>query len=527
VASRRWSDRELEEFVRGKILTLFHQGSYVPVPETLVAIGGEPTPYQDTMDITARIHPDDGSAVTDMTIAAWSSPGEVARGTYRFRWGDEWMWARSEVVVLTDDRCTGMLSATVLEPLAEEHEEKVLSRTDRSGADVAVHWMLVTLDVAGVVLSAEGAVEQMLGRDPASIIGVEYREFLHPDARNDLYASWIEMLHRPESTRVARRCLVRPDGTEQWSEVAYVNRLEPDRSGDVLLFAVDITDRIAQEEELRRTQEELRLLAEQVPTAVFRAEADGRVTFTNHRWRDLLGALATVEHVADLAGAEDRARVEALFDERRSGGRGIELATGCGRRLALNVRDIRDPLSGRTTFVGSVDDVTVTSMLRHQADHDDLTGLLTRRAFEERVGQALDDEPGQGVVGFIDLDRFKAVNDDHGHVAGDAVLTSIAHRLRRALRDGDLVGRYGGDEFIVFCPDTEDIGAVVGRLGRACDEPVAFDGGSWSPAVSIGVAVAQAGETVSDLVRRADQEMFSVKRAQRAEARGGIRGGVR
>ena len=97
--------------VTKRTLSLFHQGSYVPVPDWLVAIGGEPTPYQDTMEITERIHPDDGAAVSDLGIAAWNSPGEVVRGTYRFRWEDEWMRARSEAVVLTDERCTGMLTA--------------------------------------------------------------------------------------------------------------------------------------------------------------------------------------------------------------------------------------------------------------------------------------------------------------------------------------------------------------------------------------------------------------------------------
>jgi diguanylate cyclase (GGDEF)-like protein len=178
---------------------------------------------------------------------------------------------------------------------------------------------------------------------------------------------------------------------------------------------------------------------------------------------------------------------------------------------------VRDPVTGRGTFVGSVDDVTGTVALKHRADHDDLTGLLSRRAFEERVEAILHERPGHGALGFVDLDRFKQVNDTHGHDAGDAVLVTVARRLRHALREDDEIGRYGGDEFVVFCPDMDDAETVADRLTHVCADLVSFDGGTWPPEASVGVVVAEPGEAVGHLLRRADQAMFARKRTHRAD----------
>jgi diguanylate cyclase (GGDEF)-like protein/PAS domain S-box-containing protein len=518
MTSRTWTQRELEEFVHGRVVSLFSNGGFVEIPALLVAAGAVPGEYRDTMEVTNRIHPDDRAAMADMSIAAINNPGVPAGSTYRFCRSDGWMRARSEMVYIADEPINGLLTGTVFEPLTDEDDEAVGPWPERAGGGGSVHWMLFTMARTTMVLSAEGAVEQMLGRHPSTVVGRNFREFLHRDSYGDVFTSWMEMLTKPESTRVSRRCFVRPDGTELWVETAFVSRLGDNGEGDVLLFAVDITERMAQEEELRRTQEELRLLAEQVPAAVFRADENGRITFTNHRWHDLLGELADARRLSDLACTDDRARIDTALQSTDAGGQRLEFTSNCGRRwLAINLREVHDLVTGRTTFVGSVDDETVTSALRHQADHDDLTGLLSRRAFEERVGHQLDTAPGRGAVGFIDLDRFKDVNDRHGHEVGDAVLATIARRLGHTLRESDHVGRYGGDEFVVFCPDTDDPGLVAARIRRVCDEPVTFDGGTWAPSASIGVALAEPGETVSDLVRRADQAMFSIKRAQRLD----------
>ena len=160
--------------------------------------------------------------------------------------------------------------------------------------------------------------------------------------------------------------------------------------------------------------------------------------------------------------------------------------------------------------------------LRLLADHDALTGTLTRRALDQRLEDAFGNRNGSGppdvLVAFIDLDGFKAVNDGHGHETGDLVLHAIGQRLRRVIRPDDEIGRYGGDEFVIVCPDAppgaED--EVEASIARAFAEPVTWRGGSWAPRASVGMARPEGVESPTDVVRRADQAMYRQKQTRRA-----------
>ncbi|MEV1330068.1 bifunctional diguanylate cyclase/phosphodiesterase [Micromonospora costi] len=156
---------------------------------------------------------------------------------------------------------------------------------------------------------------------------------------------------------------------------------------------------------------------------------------------------------------------------------------------------------------------------RHQATHDPLTDLPNRALFTERLTAALN-EPGRGVrrVGlcFLDLDRFKVVNDSLGHQVGDRLLTAVADRLRRAL-DGHLVARLGGDEFVVLVEGTsgtDDVVAVADAALAAVGEPALVDGHELSVTASIGIVERQiAGTTPGDLMRAADSTLHWAKAA--------------
>jgi diguanylate cyclase (GGDEF)-like protein len=170
------------------------------------------------------------------------------------------------------------------------------------------------------------------------------------------------------------------------------------------------------------------------------------------------------------------------------------------------------------SFVGSVDDVTHAVALRERADHDGLTGLLNRRAMDEILAEAIGSGQDCAVV-FIDLDGFKGVNDTHGHEAGDEVLRVLAARLRRSLRSGDAIARYGGDEFVLLCygnDDAIDETAICQRIAHSMRGPIELTTGSWPPSGSIGVARPQAGDDVTSVVRRADLAMFAIKQERNA-----------
>jgi diguanylate cyclase (GGDEF)-like protein len=153
------------------------------------------------------------------------------------------------------------------------------------------------------------------------------------------------------------------------------------------------------------------------------------------------------------------------------------------------------------------------------ARHDGLTGLPSRALFHERLQQYLTADRGAGRVAllFVDLDRFKAVNDTLGHAAGDLLLVDVARRLQAAVRQGDMVGRLGGDEFaVVLSPATHDYAVdVAGRIIEEVSRPYPMaDGRVADIGASVGIAL-NTDDDEQDLIRRADVAMYRAKRAGR------------
>jgi diguanylate cyclase (GGDEF)-like protein len=154
--------------------------------------------------------------------------------------------------------------------------------------------------------------------------------------------------------------------------------------------------------------------------------------------------------------------------------------------------------------------------IERMAIHDALTGLPNRTAFQERTQRALDaarSGAGGATVLMLDLDGFKEVNDNFGHHAGDALLVQVAHRLRSALRGGDIVARLGGDEFAVLIADADPaLGEVVaGRITRAINEPFVVDGISLDIEVSIGIVTAGGEADTATIMQSADTAMYAAK----------------
>jgi diguanylate cyclase (GGDEF)-like protein len=167
------------------------------------------------------------------------------------------------------------------------------------------------------------------------------------------------------------------------------------------------------------------------------------------------------------------------------------------------------------------------ALIEHQATHDALTGLPNRLTFLDRLERALAassrDPKALVAVAFIDLDRFKWINDTMGHEAGDRLLVEVASRLRRALRPADTVARFGGDEFTVLLEDLANESAAVeimDRIGEQLTRPLAIADTRTPVSASIGLALARGGGNPDDLISDADTAMY------RAKERGGGRGEV-
>lgn len=161
--------------------------------------------------------------------------------------------------------------------------------------------------------------------------------------------------------------------------------------------------------------------------------------------------------------------------------------------------------------------------LTHQATHDGLAGLPNRACFEQRLQDALraaQRERALVALLFLDSDRFKQVNDTHGHAAGDAMLAAVARRISLQLRAGDLAARLGGDEFAIVVAslrDPQDALRLAHRAIAAMDEPVPLpDGTCLRPSVSIGIALyPEHGGDMASLLRAADAAMYHVKARRR------------
>ena len=180
-------------------------------------------------------------------------------------------------------------------------------------------------------------------------------------------------------------------------------------------------------------------------------------------------------------------------------------------------------------MVGICWDITerraVEEQLVHDALHDRLSGLPNRTLFVDRLTQAIATLPrGNGTLAvlFLDVDRFKVINDGLGHDAGDEVLLELSRRLAALMRPGDTVARFGGDEFVVLCEELEhgaQAALIAHRLQDAISEPVTVGGAEVVVTMSVGIAVASSEDDIaSDLLRDADAAMYRAKRDGGAQA---------
>jgi diguanylate cyclase (GGDEF)-like protein/PAS domain S-box-containing protein len=206
-------------------------------------------------------------------------------------------------------------------------------------------------------------------------------------------------------------------------------------------------------------------------------------------------------------------------------GRRLELSAldRTGREFPIELTPWAIEIDGEVRFNAFVHDISerkaLQRQLEHQALHDPLTSLANRTLFLDRVHHALTrgrrDSSWTALL-FVDLDRFKAVNDSMGHEAGDQLLLGVAARIRGALRPADTLARLGGDEFVALCEtlgDRESVHAIARRIIAALDAPFVLPAGEAFISASVGIALSHGGpEHAEELLANADIAMYRAKK---------------
>jgi diguanylate cyclase (GGDEF)-like protein len=296
----------------------------------------------------------------------------------------------------------------------------------------------------------------------------------------------------------------------------------------VIAWRLSEADERRAEENFEESQAQLAIAFDETPVPMAMWAPDGRLLRMNTAYR---GWLNLPEHlppgfrVADLPLDFVSADTVGLFEALVDSGGPTTLLRQFRRRddgsliwVEIHSNGVRDRQGRlRLIFVHCRD---VTRQQEHEAElqrqvrQDPLTGLLSRKAFEAELTGLLAarDEPVSVI--YLDVDRFKAINDGSGHGAGDDVLRAMAARLRETVPAEALVARLGGDEFVVALPGAVDAGVTTGHdIRRALSEPLPLTGGRAPLAVSIGVAVARGAGQAEPVVQAADTAMYAAKRA--------------
>jgi diguanylate cyclase (GGDEF)-like protein/PAS domain S-box-containing protein len=384
----------------------------------------------------------------------------------------------------------------------------------------------------GGITEIDEATTKLLGWTADKIVGHPSLEFIHPDDHTRAIDNWLDMVQVSGSIRRWRGRHSRSDGSWLWLEFTDQNLLDEPDHGDVVSIQVDISDEMAAHAASAAREEMLHRLAESLPQGVIQVDSRRQVIYTNARLAEIVGGepVATLAEQLSATREQDRPALDAAIDAVLDEGLDQDLevcmmAAGSEQPIVcgLTLRALRDEDQAETGAVICVSDVTASTLMRVElevrATFDPLTGVHNRASImsvlEATLRSAGRAESGTAVI-FIDLDGFKRINDRMGHAAGDHLLAITAERLESAVRDDDVVGRIGGDEFLVVCPEIQSAAVAVKVAQRICDrlkKSVYLKGESVEQHASMGVAwMRNDGREPDVLVAQADLAMYESKR---------------
>jgi diguanylate cyclase (GGDEF)-like protein/PAS domain S-box-containing protein len=306
------------------------------------------------------------------------------------------------------------------------------------------------------------------------------------------------------------------------------------------------TQNLAMEEKLKESEELHRFIVNNSPDLVYMLDRNGCFTFLNDRIESLLGYRKNEligRHYSELVDDDHLEVARNIFNERRTGHRasanvemrfksrlprrGPRLFHSQSMWMELTAEGVYSDASERTreNFVGTYGTARDISerkeaqeVINFQAYHDLLTHLPNRALLKDRLSLAIAHarrNKRRLAVMFLDLDRFKLVNDTLGHSMGDRLLKAVANRLQSCLRRGDTLARFGGDEFTLLLPEVrtkDDVVVIASKILDRLNSPFVIDGHELFVGASIGISIyPEAGDSEEALIQNADIAMYQVK----------------
>jgi diguanylate cyclase (GGDEF)-like protein/PAS domain S-box-containing protein len=429
--------------------------------------------------------------------------------------------------------------------LTDRLEREVARATATSARFLAVFEgsrdALLLLDRDHRVLESNRAAEILFRADQRPLEGRRLDLLVHPHDV-DAVVTYIGAIVAGVEQSEVRFRIVATDGAVVSVEATGADLLGDPAVSAVALSLHDITQRLAREGALAQAEARFRAAFAHAPIGVALCDGDARIVEVNTAFALMMGldsAHLTGQSLGDLMHPDDWDRLLVPHRAEQGAGR-VELITS-GR--AIESRYLRP--DGRVVWgllaisrvprqtesdllIVQVQDISdgkaIAQRMAHDAEHDKMTGLANRSKFLLVAAEALAEANITGehlATLFIDLDRFKAINDSLGHQAGDIVLQTVAQRLLGAVRPADLVARLGGDEFTVLL---RGVGAdraleAAQRIADAIRQPIELPDGETIITGSIGVSIAAPGtppEMAEHLLRDADLAMYRAKETGRA-----------
>jgi diguanylate cyclase (GGDEF)-like protein/PAS domain S-box-containing protein len=509
-------------------------------PQFALMVGREPEELvgMPVRDIT---HPDHREA--DVAAMRALAAGETQRyrteKRYLRRDGSE-VWVGLNVAVVRDaDGAARYFLSQMADTGERRAAQRALAESERRFRTLAAASPagIFSTDADGRLHYANERLTEIFALTEPELRDHRWMARVHPDDRAMLERH--AEAARQRRSRVAVEVRLRRDLDEvRWARVNTAPLAGPDGGVSAWIGTVeDITSEVQARHALAAREAEYRLLAEHSGDFLSRHAPDGTYLYASPVCETLFGLRAAemvghpaqelaivhdpdlpllVKAIEDLRSGQETATLEYRVVHRDGRRRWVEstfrLVPGGSRQEAEIVAVTRDVHERKLMEIE----------LSRQALHDDLTGLPNRVLFLDRLGQALKRAARRGTtvaVLFLDLDRFKNVNDSLGHDAGDRLLVDVAERLRRVLRPADTLARFGGDEMTLLCEDLageDDARTIATRIGDLFREPFALDEGEAYLQASIGIAIATGEEQPEDLIRDADAAMYRAKERGRA-----------